>query len=296
MTEPRAEVSSPRHRISVVINTLNEENNLPYALRSVQQWADEMVVVDMHSEDRTVEIAREFGAKVYFHPRVVPVESARSFAIARATGDWILVLDADEIIPRPLSIKLIEIASDNRTDIIGIPRLNYMLGAPMMHTRVDPRSDIQVRFFRPGSLHLTETIHNGAHPSTGSQVYRLPYEPGHAIVHFANIDCYDIFDKINRYTTVEAGQSPSQGERPAALRAAAQALKTFFHHYVKGQGYRDGWRGFYVSAASTLYVLLTHSKRVELHANGPRETVRRLYRSEAEKIIMEYNVTSHISK
>ena len=291
MTGPEMGSSLSGPCISVVINTLNEENNLPYALRSVRPWVDEIIVVDMYSEDRTVEIAREYGAKVYFHPKVVPVESARSFAIAKASGDWILLLDADEMIPRPLSNKLIEIARYDRADVVGIPRLNYMLGAPMMHTRVHPNEDVNLRFFKPGFLGLTETIHRGSHPVATSRVTSLPYEPGQSIVHFANINLFDILDKVNRYTTIEAEQSPSRGERPSALRAVARASKRFFHHYVKGKGYRDGWQGFYVSAASALYVLLTDGKLFELHKHAGREAVRRLYQGEAEKIIMEYDVT-----
>ena len=87
-------------RISVVINTLNEERRLPYALRSVQDWVDEIVVVDTHSDDKTVEIAEEFGARIFTHERVGYADPARAFAFARATGDWILILDADELVPR----------------------------------------------------------------------------------------------------------------------------------------------------------------------------------------------------
>jgi glycosyltransferase involved in cell wall biosynthesis len=84
----------------VVINTLNEERRLPYALRSVQDWVDEIVVVDMHSDDKTVEIAEAFGARIFTHERVGYADPARAFAFARATGDWILILDADELVPR----------------------------------------------------------------------------------------------------------------------------------------------------------------------------------------------------
>ncbi|MGH9356058.1 MAG: glycosyltransferase family 2 protein, partial [Terriglobia bacterium] len=129
-------------RISVVINTFNEEKNLPYALRSVQTWADEIIVVDMHSEDRTVEIARQFGAKVYFHERMGFVEPARAFAIGQASGDWIMVLDADEIVPEPLSRKLIEIAhGDEGVDAARLPWVNYLLGAAIRHTGWGPSQD-----------------------------------------------------------------------------------------------------------------------------------------------------------
>jgi (heptosyl)LPS beta-1,4-glucosyltransferase len=279
-------------RISAVINTLNEELNLPYALRSLRPWVDEIVVVDMHSEDRTVEIAREFGAKVYLHPRTGFVEPARAFAVAQATGDWVIVLDADEMIPRALSDALIEIARDDRADVVRIPRLNYMLGGPMKYSRCGPTQDCPVRFFRPSFLALTEEIHRGARPTKNSRVLNLPYEPGHAIVHFANIDFSDIVQKINCYTTVEADQTPTPEKRPSWLRAMQQATKTFFRYYISGKGYRDGWRGFCVSVANVLYSLLIYAKLAEVYANGPREAVRSSYRMEAERLILEYGVAS----
>src|SRR3989344_399647 len=86
-------------RISVVINTLNEEKNLPRALSSVKNFADEVVVVDMKSKDNTQVLARNYGAKVYEHEQSGYVEPARNFAISKATSDWIFILDADEEVP-----------------------------------------------------------------------------------------------------------------------------------------------------------------------------------------------------
>src|SRR3989344_1654842 len=96
-------------RISVVINTLNEEKNLPRALTSVKSFADEVVVVDMYSDDKTQDLARKFGAKVYEHERTNYVEPARNFAISKATGEWILILDADEELQTSLREEILEV-------------------------------------------------------------------------------------------------------------------------------------------------------------------------------------------
>lgn len=290
MTGPAVGSSAPTPRISAVINTLNEEANLPYALRSVRTWVDEIVVVDMHSEDRTVEIAREYGSRVYLHPRIKDFDGARAFAVAQATGDWILMLDSDEVIPKALSETLIGMAQDDLADVVRVPMIHYMLGARMMYTHCRPEENYHPRFFKPGFLRLTERVHNFASPTPGARVRRVPCGPDQAIVHFANIDLSDILDKINRYTTLEAEQSPSRGQRPGALRAVARASKRFFHYYVTEKGYRDGWRGFYVSAAIGFYAFSIYIKLFELYRNGPREEVRRLYQTKAEKLILEYNV------
>ena len=127
--------------ISVVIITLNEEANLPYALRSVRAWADEVIVVDMHSDDRTRQIAKEYGARVYLHDRVGYPEPAREFALAKTKGDWILILDADELIPARLARLLQSIAISDKADAVSIPRLNYLLGTPAVGMGWGPKQD-----------------------------------------------------------------------------------------------------------------------------------------------------------
>ena len=97
-------------KISVVINTHNEEKNIRRAIDSVQ-WADEVIVCDMQSEDDTAVIAKKSGAVVMFTKKVSHVELVRNLPISKATGDWVLVLDADEEVPKTLADKLIEIAN-----------------------------------------------------------------------------------------------------------------------------------------------------------------------------------------
>src|SRR5580692_2078335 len=198
-------------RISAVINTLNEENNLPYTLGSVQPWVDEIIVVDMYSDDRTVQIAREFGAKVFFHERVGFADPARAFALEQASADWIFMLDADEVVPLPLSKLLLRIASSDGFDAVRIPWLNYMLGAPLMHTNCGPDQTRLFRFFKKNYVTTTSTIHNYYHLVPGSRVLTLKFEPGLAVSHFAYFDSKHFMDKLNRYTSIEAQQAFERG-------------------------------------------------------------------------------------
>ncbi|MCX6704644.1 MAG: glycosyltransferase family 2 protein, partial [Candidatus Woesebacteria bacterium] len=96
-------------KISVVINTLNEEKNLPRAIASVKGLANEVVVCDMESGDKTVEVARSLGAKVFAHEKTGYVEPARNFAVSKASNPWVLVLDADEEVPDKLALKISQI-------------------------------------------------------------------------------------------------------------------------------------------------------------------------------------------
>ena len=275
-------------RISVVINTLNEEKNLPYALRSVRTWADEIIVVDMHSEDRTVTIAREYGAKVYFHERLGFADPARAFAVSQATGDWVLLLDADEMIPRPLSEKLLQIATENSADVVVIPRLNYLLGAPLWHTGWGPHQDRHERFFRKGKIDLNPRIHSFIHPTQGARVLTLTYQGKMAFPHFNYVDCAHFLDKLNRYTTIEAQQAFERGEHVSRTKGALHAVYEFANRYVRKQGYRDGWRGFYLSGFMAMYRWAPYAKLQELHSTGGRNTVTKEYTETAEAIIAGY--------
>jgi len=285
----------PGVQISAVINTLDEEHNLPFALRSVKTWADEIIVVDMHSTDRTVEIARNFGAKVYFHDPMGYADPARAYAISQATGDWILILDADEVIPEPLSRKLVEIARGaTDVDAVKISWINYLLGAPLWHTGWGPHQDKHVRFFKRGLVNSSATIHDFLKPVSGARIFEIPYQEGCAIVHFNYVDISQFIEKLNRYTTIEAQQAMERGERAGSFQSLLKAAKEFLSRYFKAQGYRDGWRGFYLSALMCFYRIVVAAKLQELYRSGPREVVESQYRSEAEKLVSEYcKVPSH---
>lgn len=275
-------------RISAVINTLNEEINLPYAIGSVRTWVDEIVVVDMYSDDRTVEIAREFGAKVVFHERVGFADPARAFALEQASGDWILMLDADEMIPRPLSGALLKLAAGSDVNVVEVHRLNYFFGTPLMHSFSGPHRDRIPRFFRKGHIIATPAIHKFLHPSPGSRVFDLGYEPGFAIVHFAYVDSQDFIEKLNRYTGIEARQAFERGERVKLFSAVLKAAKVLGGRYFITGGFRDGWRGLYVSVLYTFYRVVAIAKLYELTALEGREQIEMKYRQEADAILNAY--------
>ncbi len=274
--------------ISIVINTLNEEANLPYAIRSVRTWADEIIVVDMHSKDRTVETAHAFGAKVYFHERTAAVEGARSFAVAQATRDWVLLLDADEIIPQPLSAKLLQIASTDAADVVIIPRLNYLLGAPLRHTGWDPREDKHARFFKKDRVEFSPEIHAFIRPVPGARLLTLSGLDNAVMHHFNYLDSEHFLQKLNRYTTVEAEEAFARGEQAGMMKAAYRALKEFASRYIYKQGFRDGWRGFYLSGFMAMYRFSSCAKLQELHTSGGRGEIAEKYRRAAEETIAGY--------
>lgn len=277
-----------KNGISVVINTLNEERNLPYALASVAKWADDIVVVDMYSKDRTCEIARDFGARVFLHDPVGYVEPAREFAVAEASEAWVLVLDADEIIPKKLAGKLIEISKKGSCDVCKLPRLNYFFGAPVRYSGWGPNEDSQVRFFRKGSLIFSSNIHSMPQVAKGARLDVLNYGECGAIVHFPYHNFSQFVKKLDTYTNIEAIQLKKLGIKPAYLFVIYAAGKEFLVRFVLKQGFRDGWRGFYLAVMMMFYKILTYAKINEMIA-GAKEDVSQIYADIAQDCINEYD-------
>ena len=147
--------------ISAVINTYNEELNIRDCIESVKHIVDEIVVVDMHSSDRTAEIARSLGARVLFFSHAEYVEPARNFALQQARGGWILLLDADERFVESYPGELGAVLRRS-ADIDGyrIPRRNNLLGRWLTGTRLGPDEEQHIRLFRRGAARWSDRIHS----------------------------------------------------------------------------------------------------------------------------------------
>ncbi len=280
-----------RRGISVVINTLNEERNLPNALASVASWADDIVVVDMYSEDRTCEIAREFGARVFMHERIRDFDQARQFAIDQAACEWVLILDADEMVVPTLSRQLIQCAAMNEVDVLIIPRLNYDLCKPMMHSGSGPDQDRQMRFFRQGMLNIGSKIHAFLHPAPDARVKKLSFKDGGYLAHFGFLDTTLFLEKMLRYTGIEAAQAFEQGKKTSSFEMLWKAAKAFLSRYFLYGGFRDGWRGLNMSLYLAGYRIMTYAKLRQLQEVGDVNQVKAACQKIADSIICDYEAT-----
>jgi glycosyltransferase involved in cell wall biosynthesis len=252
--------------ISAVINTRNEETNIRYCLESVK-WCDEIIVVDMESEDRTVAIAREYTDKIYSHPKVLAFDIARRFAVEKASCDWILLIDADELVPKELSIELRNISRKDDTDAVMTPYKNFLLGAWNKYTGWWP--DYHCRFFRKEMMNFSEQIHNFLHLDKSARKAFLPAEEQYAIHHFAYRDAFQFIDKMNRYTTIEAAQLQQKNNKFSNIKMIAAASCTFVRRYIFMKGYKDGPRGLFVSIMLAMYRMLTFIKLWEAQEYSP---------------------------
>jgi glycosyltransferase involved in cell wall biosynthesis len=252
-------------RISGVVIALNEAEQLHYALGTLLPWCDEVIVVDQHSEDETASIAERMGATVYQHERTGGIaDPARRFAVSKATGDWIFILDADEMVPPRLASRLRRLAdSEPEVDVVLVPRANVILGRWLRYGNNWPSR--HARFFRPGALLMTDRIHKSIVPAPGMRRQKLAADPGLAIWHFPGGNLSELVRKVDRYTDIEARQAYARGKRARGPQdLLIEAGLYFWRQYVRGAGYRDGTMGLAVALTRTYYRALAAAKLWEL--------------------------------
>jgi glycosyltransferase involved in cell wall biosynthesis len=239
-------------RLSVAIIVWNEEERLRACLESVA-WADEIVVVDAESTDKTVPLAREFTDKVYVRPWPgFPIQ--KNFALDQATGDWILSVDADERVTPELREKIGAIVKDDGpADGYSIPRRNIFWGAWVRHGGLYP--DYQLRLFRRGAGRFVEdAVHESARVVGRVETLAEP------LLHHSYRDLEDFVRRSNRYSTLSARDWVRRG-RPVRVRhLVTRPLGRFFSMYVIQRGFLDGWRGFVLAVLYAEYVFLRMAK------------------------------------
>lgn len=226
-------------KISVVINTRNEEKNIERCLMSVK-WADEIIVVDMESTDKTTEIAKKFGAKIFSFPNVGYVEPARNFAIEKSSGDWILIIDADEVVSHNLANKLQEIAnSSEAVDYCRLPRKNLIFGGWIKCTDLWP--DYLIRFFKKGSVVWKNEIHSI--PEVKGRGLDLEPREEWSIIHYSHESLDKYWEKMFRYTATQADERAKRGYKFDWRDLLRQPVGQFLSWFFSRNGYRDGVHG-----------------------------------------------------
>ncbi len=276
--------------ISVIIHTFNEEKNIRNCLETVK-WADEIIIVDMYSDDRTIEIAKEYTDKIYFFDRVGYVEPARQFALEKATHEWVLVVDADELVPLKLKNKLFEIMGKDLADVVFIPRNNYFFGRLMQGTGWGALQDYIPRFFKKNFVSFSEAIHSSFRINKDARVYYIDY-PEAGFIHFAYIDAEHLLDKLNRYTTIEAKNMFNGIKREPSLgKFLLILLIEMFYGFIKKKAYKDGLYGFLLTILTVAYCAsfyLKYNIMKKFNSENPREKILIEYNEIAKKIIEEY--------
>lgn len=241
-------------RLSVVVVTKDEEQRLRRCLESVA-WADELVVVDAESCDKTLEIAREFTDRVWSRPWP-GFAAQKNFALAQATGDWILSLDADEEVSAELREEIPRILVGGDRTGYRVSRRNVVWGRWIRHGGLYP--DWQLRLFRRGRGRFVErAVHESIVVDGDVGRLRGP------LVHRSYEDVSDFVIRADRYSTL-AAEEWSQSGRPVRLTDLVLApAGRFLSMYVVRAGFLDGWRGFLLAVLYAYYVFIRSAKAWE---------------------------------
>lgn len=244
-----------RGKVSVALATFNEEENIGKCLESVKGIADEIVIVDGTSTDKTVEIAKEFGAKVFIRENPPNFHINKQKAIDACASEWILQMDADELISKELAHEIDEILTRENVEENGfwMPRKNFFLGRFLMKGGQYP--DYTVRLYRKGKGKLPQKdVHEQA-VIEGKVGYLK-----HALLHYPYKDFNAYYRKWMRYNNLLAGQiSDELRRRNFFLRIyygvaylIAKPAHWMLTAYGRHKGFMDGWQGFVFALFSAL--------------------------------------------
>ncbi|MEK7536308.1 MAG: glycosyltransferase family 2 protein [Patescibacteria group bacterium] len=243
-------------KISVVINTYNEEKKIGRCLASLKGFANEIIVVDMMSTDRTRELAKKYNAKIFKHKKISYVEPARNFAIEKAKNDWVFILDADEEIPESLKIYLKKEIKEPQAQFYRIPRKNIIFSKWMRHSGWWP--DMNIRFFKKGSVIWNEVIHSV--PMITGKGMDLPQKQEFAIKHRHYSSVEEYITRMNRYTTIQAKELNKKGIEFKWRDILIKPASEFLRRYFAEEGYKDGLHGLTICLLQILSELVVYAK------------------------------------
>lgn len=247
-------------KLSVVLAVFNEEKNVARCLESVKDIADEIIVVDGESSDKTVEIAKKYGAKVILTPNLpTHFHEMKKKAIDAARGEWILQLDADEVITPELTQEIVSKIQDLGSNINGywIPRKNFFLGRFL--TKGGQYPDYTLRLYKNGKGILpARDVHEQA--VVAGEVGYLK----HDLLHYGTPDLESYLLRNNKYTSLMAEQmlenKVSFGILPTINYLFIKPVKEFVWIYFRHRGYIDGFPGFVFALFSGLRFSITYIK------------------------------------
>jgi glycosyltransferase involved in cell wall biosynthesis len=230
--------------LSVILITRNEEVNLDNCLASLDGIAHQIVVVDTNSSDRTLEIAKKYGATISQPLDWPGFGPQKNRALDLATGEWVLSIDADErLTPALKSEILTAIHHSAHVDCFAIPRLSWYCGRFIRHSGWSP--DYVDRLFKRGTARFSDDlVHERLIPN--SQVAKLE----NPLLHYSFMNYSQVLQKLDRYSTASAEQAFAKGKTSSPLKAVLHGVWAFIRTYIIRAGFLDGAQGFALAVSN----------------------------------------------
>lgn len=248
-------------KITVLLPTFNNETGIRSTLESVS-WAEEILVVDSFSTDHTLDICREYGARVIQHEYIQSAQQ-KNWAAPQCTHDWVLQIDTDEVLEPGLREEIVKAVANASPEVeaFRIPRKNHVLGRWMRYGGIYP--DYQTRLFRRDrGRWIDREVH--ARVAVKGRVETLT----HHIMHYGMPNISKQLRNLDRYTRYEADEMLKNGTRFRWYRLTLRPWLVFFHRYLLRRGFCEGWRGLVVCGYLMIYDFLSQAKLWEIEELG----------------------------
>ncbi|OGC82509.1 MAG: hypothetical protein A2W07_01875 [candidate division Zixibacteria bacterium RBG_16_43_9] len=248
-------------RISAIVITYNEEKNIQRCLESLS-WADEIVVVDSFSQDRTKDIASSFTDKI-FDLEWQGFGKQKEIARTKASYDWVLSVDADEVVSEKLREEIKSVINKNdSSDGYYIPRRSNFLGRWIKHSGWYP--DYVLRLFRKHQTRFDDSpVHEKLILDGKAGFLR------NEIRHYTDPDISHYLLKMDKYTTLSAKKLLAEGKSLTLFDLLFRPMAIFFKMYLFKSGFLDGWQGFLLACFSSFHVFVKYAKLWHLRKSLP---------------------------
>jgi glycosyltransferase involved in cell wall biosynthesis len=255
-------------RLSVIVIACNQEANMGPCLESVA-WADEIVVVDAGSQDRTVEVARSYTDRI-FDTEWRGFAGTKNFALDQARGAWIFSLDTDERVPPALKEEILKVVqADGPLTGYRVPRKNYFGGRWVKHLGWYP--DYTLRLFRRGQgRFLDREVHEEVKVAGPVGTLKTPLE------HYTYTDVGDYLDRMDRYARLAAREMAKSGRRPYPGELVWRPFFTFLNLFFLRRGFLEGALGLTLAKLGSrynfrkYYYLRQLAREADAHVHRPQ--------------------------
>ena len=252
-------------KLAVIILTHNEEHHIEACIRSAA-FADEILVIDDMSTDRTAELAQSLGARVITHPLAGDFAGQRNFALMQTDADWVLYVDADERVNEGTEMELRRIMAADARAVYEIKRINLVFGQRMYYG--GHRPDYPRRFFPRDAVHWTGLVHERTESEL--PVRRM----GGSLLHHTYESWEQYFQKFNQYTTLMAERQHREARHASFLKILLDPPFAFFRYYILQRGFLDGRLGFIMAMCHGFYTMIKYVKLAVLwQMHGAESTV-----------------------
>ena len=251
-------------KISVLLPTFNNAEIIRATLRSVS-WADEILVVDSFSTDATLDICREFGARIIQH-EYIQSSKQKNWAIPQCAHEWVLQIDTDEVLEAGAQEEILERVAGAPSEVhaFSLPRKNHVLGKWLKTANLYP--DLQTRVFRRDVGRFEDKeVH--AHVIVPGRIEVLD----HSVMHYGMTSISKQLSNIDRYSRYQADELKKRGKRFRLSQLVIRPFAVFSYYYFWRLGFTSGYRGFLVSAVNATYDFWAHAKLWELETRQPAD-------------------------